>query len=1082
MLAHMSKYTLQRTAMVLGLAGAMMGTSLTAAQISVPGFLKFEAYPGTTGTAVSGLLGDPNYPDAPAETLYMTTFDTRTVYPNDSHENYGARVSGFVTPAEDGDYEFFIRSDDAGILFLSSDADPGNLVQVAVETACCDAFHETGAPETSLPQTLAAGQKYAIQVLYKEGGGGDYAQVAWRKVGDPIPAGELRPISGAFLSAMIEEGGTVTITQQPINIAAAENDYITLKVGVNFSAGPVVVQWQREGQNIPNLTGSAVTYGPLKLSDNGAKFRAVVSIPGAVATSAEAILTVTKDITKPTLRRLFGSDTFDKVTMEFSEPITDASAANPASYQLDNGLAVTEVLVISPTQVRLTTTPQTSATVYKLTLVGIEDTAGNQNAVGYGRTFTAFTRIPGGLKFETYQGIAGTAISGLLNSPKYPDSPDLIAYVSQMTSRLIYTDANAVDNYGGRLSGWLVPKETAEYEFFVRSDDGGQLSLSIDEDPANAVVIASESTCCGPFEEPGAPETSVPIALEAGHRYYIQALWKEGTGGDYCDVAWRKVGDTLAAKFLPYIPGNVLETVAAPGTFTPPTVVFTEPSAGSAFGVGVPITLTVNPTAAADKQITKVEFYELGKLLATATNSPFSLVILGATADNHTYIARATDSAGIFADSAPFSLSVGDEVEPVTLAAIDDKTVWSYDRSGQDLGSDWREPGYDDSAWPTGKALIADETTTTVEPIRTPISRFNDAGKYVTTFYFRTHFNFNRNVSPSVKLRLRHALDDGAIFYLNGQRIHKFGLPDGDITAATLATSHENAWEGPFEIPTDALVTGDNVLAAEVHQTSTSSSDMVFGAELVATVPVVRVSVTAAAIDDKTTWSYNRSGEDLGSDWRVEGFDDSAWPVGKALIADETTTTVEPIRTPISRFNDAGKYVVTFYFRHHFNLNASSVARARIKLRHAVDDGVIFYLNGERIHKFGLPDGDITAATLATSHENAWEGPYAIPTDFLRAGDNLIAAEVHQTSTSSSDMVFGAEMLISIPDTDLLPDAPKLRIVQDGVHVNISWTAGSGGKLESAPAINGPWKEVPNATNPLSLLSGGTAQFFRIVR
>ena len=157
---------------------------------------------------------------------------------------------------------------------------------------------------------------------------------------------------------------------------------------------------------------------------------------------------------------------------------------------------------------------------------------------------------------------------------------------------------------------------------------------------------------------------------------------------------------------------------------------------------------------------------------------------------------------------------------------------------------------------------------------------------------------------------------------------------------------------------------------------------------------MVRVSVTAAAIDDKTTWSYNRSGEDLGSDWRVEGFDDSAWPVGKALIADETTTTVEPIRTPISRFNDAGKYVVTFYFRHHFNLNASSVARARIKLRHAVDDGVIFYLNGERIHKFGLPDGDITAATLATSHENAWEGPYAIPTDFLRAGGAGLLIEI----------------------------------------------------------------------------------------
>jgi hypothetical protein len=53
-----------------------------------------------------------------------------------------------------------------------------------------------------------------------------------------------------------------------------------------------------------------------------------------------------------------------------------------------------------------------------------------------------------------------------------------------------------------------VPPENAQYEFFIRSDDNSQLSLSSDASPANAVVIASEAGCCGPFENPGAPETS----------------------------------------------------------------------------------------------------------------------------------------------------------------------------------------------------------------------------------------------------------------------------------------------------------------------------------------------------------------------------------------------------------------------------------------------------------------------------------------------------------------------------------------------------------------------------------------------
>src|SRR4030095_1759014 len=64
---------------------------------------------------------------------------------------------------------------------------------------------------------------------------------------------------------------------------------------------------------------------------------------------------------------------------------------------------------------------------------------------------------------------------------------------------------------------------------------------------------------------------------------------------------------------------------------------------------------------------------------------------------------------------------------------------------------------------------------------------------------------------------------------------------------ATDATGHENVYEGPYDIAVTALVEGENVLAAEVHQAGASSSDMVFGAELTATVPVLpraRLSVT----------------------------------------------------------------------------------------------------------------------------------------------------------------------------------------------------------------------------------------------
>jgi hypothetical protein len=208
--------------------------------------------------------------------------------------------------------------------------------------------------------------------------------------------------------------------------------------------------------------------------------------------------------------------------------------------------------------------------------------------------------------------------------------------------------------------------------------------------------------------------------------------------------------------------------------------------------------------------------------------------------DVHVFIARARDSAGMVADSAPVSVSVGTPVKKITMLAINTNTFWKYDRSGQDLGEEWRQINYNDSAWPQGLALIADETTTTVEPIRTAISRFTDADQtYIKTFYFRGTFNWTDPIDPAGKLTLRHVVDDGAVVYLNGNEIHRFNIaPDVTVDATTDASGHENAYAGPYDIAITNLVAGKNVLAVEVHQSGGSSSDMVFGAELTATVPL----------------------------------------------------------------------------------------------------------------------------------------------------------------------------------------------------------------------------------------------------
>jgi hypothetical protein len=1060
---------------------ALVHTSIGAGPPTlIPGFLKFEAYTNIANTTVQSLLEDPNYPNSPASVLYMSPFDTRSVYPDDSHENYGARISGFITPAQSGDYELFLRSDDSSQLFLSPDEDPANLVQIAEETTCCGAFEETGMSETSAPQTLVAGKRYAIQVLYKEGGGGDYTQVAWRKAGDTTPASKLTPIPGAFLSTMIPADGSITITKQPVNVTAAQNDRVTLSLEASGTLSPLIVQWQKNGVSLPGVTGKSVTIGPLAASDANARFSAILSIPGAATNSAEATLTVTPDVTPPAIQSIVGSDTFDTATVDFSEAVTPASAGANSSYTFDNGLTVSSVSVLSPTRVKITTSKQTTGTTYTLTLKDIVDTAGVKSAAGAKMSFPAFSIIPGGLKVEYFFDITGNSVQELLDDPKFQaNNPDLVLYTPQFSSRLA-TPSGVYDNYGARISGFIIPAASGDYEFFLRADDQSQLFLSPDENPTNAIQIAESTAANDPFQEPGVNNaTSTPQTLVAGKRYAIYALLKEGTGDDYLDVAWRKVGDTSPAKGLSYIPGAALASLAAPATFTPPTVTISSPANGSSVEVGTNLTLTATAAAAAGKSITKVEFFELTTKLGEAIAPPYSVTLVNPKEDAHKYFARATDSAGLTIDSAPITVSVGGLKKTVSLVAFD--STWKYDRTGRDLGTDWRTNNYDDSSWPQGKTLIADETTAVVEPIRTPISRFNDDGTYVVTFYFRTHFTFSGPVTPATKLTLRHAVDDGAVFYLNGQEIHRFGLAaDATYDATTLFGGHENAFEGPYDVPTAALVSGDNVLEAEVHQSSTSSSDIVFGAELIATIP----AVTDTLIPFDYSWKYDRTGRDLGTDWRTNNYDDSAWPQGKTLIADETTAVVEPIRTPISRFNDDGTYVVTFYFRTHFNF-PGEVEGAKLKLRHAVDDGAVFYLNGQEIHRFGLAaDATYDATTLFGGHENAFEGPYDLPTTALVTGDNVMEAEVHQSSTSSSDVVFGAELVgtyfpaggaVVIP-----PPSTRITVARTGATLAITWTP-SGGTLQRASTLASPinWTDIGSA-NPGTITIGTGTAFFRI--
>src|SRR5207237_7380987 len=97
--------------------------------------------------------------------------------------------------------------------------------------------------------------------------------------------------------------------------------------------------------------------------------------------------------------------------------------------------------------------------------------------------------------------------------------------------------------------------------FYLRSDDSSRLYLTpAGSDPSGAALITEETGCCGAFSA----HASAPQALTAGQAYSIRAIYKEGTGGDYCQVAAKLDTDPTNPDTLHPISGAFLAAPADP--------------------------------------------------------------------------------------------------------------------------------------------------------------------------------------------------------------------------------------------------------------------------------------------------------------------------------------------------------------------------------------------------------------------------------------------------------------------------------------------------------------------------------------
>ena len=529
------------------------------------GKVLFRAYnAGGNSTAVDAMVNDPLYPNSPDFTQLINGFNTRLAsdpanpgrYSGDARENYGGTMVGHFIPPVSGNWTLYTSADDGSRLFMNTNG-PSSIgkVQLLNVIPCCGAF----AANPTVPVSLIAGQAYYIEALYKEGGGGDFMQVAARLTSGDNSA--LVPIP----QAQVGFASKLTINQNPTNITVVQNHNASFNVVATLSgagAGSQTYHWQRSTDtsggtftNIPGATASSYTLFA-GLPDDQFQFRVVVSSVLATNTTPPATLTVIADVDGPVLVSVSSSVFLDSITLVWNE-IIDPGPVDPANgnYVLtDPGMnellfdTFTHTYVGDHSVVTLHLAPANpklaADTTYTLGIYSMLDIAGNfaGDITTNFHTFPFGGQVVGQLFREEYLGIGGTAIIDLTNNPVYlANNPSLFNMISTFD-----TGGDHADNYGARISGYIVPTETANYTFRFISDDAGYVDLSTDETRANATRLASETPgCCADI-------FSTTRTLEAGKAYFVEGVYKEGGGGDYLRLSWR---NNLSIPAYTIIPG-----------------------------------------------------------------------------------------------------------------------------------------------------------------------------------------------------------------------------------------------------------------------------------------------------------------------------------------------------------------------------------------------------------------------------------------------------------------------------------------------------------------------------------------------
>ncbi len=251
---------------------------------------------------------------------------------------------------------------------------------------------------------------------------------------------------------------------------------------------------------------------------------------------------------------------------------------------------------------------------------------------------------------------------------------------------------------------------------------------------------------------------------------------------------------------------------------------------------------------------------------------------------------------------------------PVLVPLLPISATWRYLQStaqNNNLdGVNWISPVYDDSAWPSGQAVLG-VGSSVPEPVRTPLTVNSSS----ITYYFRTTFTVPADFHAT-SLQFSNVIDDGAVFYLNGREVARYNMPTGPVlnqTPPAQGLGGPPPWTGPIVIAVSNVSVGLNTLALEVHNAS-PFGDVFMGTRLDGV--IVTNVVAAGALVINEVMADNRGGlvvEGKSPDW-VEFYNPttSSIDMGGMSLSDRLDDPAARWVLPAGSVVPAGGYLVIY--------------------------------------------------------------------------------------------------------------------------------------------------------------------------